>query len=405
MPDTPTSIFAAMKNDKLTLVKTALSSFLFSLAVLLTACTGSSHIGQELETGSVQADSEDAVYSIFLIGDAGAASLEPRASVLKTMQEQMMKAGEKSAVIFLGDNVYPDGLPPEGAPSRDQAEDRLLSQLKTVEDYPGRIVFIPGNHDWYSSGKEGLEWIRRQEQYVESYLDRGNTFMPDSGYPGPVSISLQKSNYDSLSLDIRLLVLDTQWWLHAHEKPIAMGLKNEEEQKDKILSDMNELIKNHREDEIILATHHPLFSYGRHGGKFPRSTHFLPPVFGSMYVAYRNIWGYAQDIANYSDLKKGLLKSFEFTDELVHASGHEHSLQFIPQEEGESRQYYLVSGSASKPSYVRKKSNDVFTREGEGFVVLRYYKDRSKSVEFWDYEGNRVFNRQLPKREMPASVN
>lgn len=395
-----------MKTDKLTKAKTSLSVFILPLFILLAACSGTSHTAQVIETEKAQLDVEDAVYSVFLIGDAGAASLEPRAPVLETMKEQMMKAGERSAVIFLGDNVYPDGLPPEGAPSRDQAEDRLLSQLKTVEDYTGRVIFIPGNHDWYSSGEEGLEWLRRQEQYVESYLDRGNTFMPDSGYPGPVSVNLlQKSSDDSLSLDISLLVLDTHWWLHPHEKPIADGLESEDEQKDKILNDMRELIKSYRDGEIILATHHPLFSYGRHGGKFPRSTHFIPPVFGSMYVAYRNIWGYAQDIANYRDLKKGLLNSFQLTDELVHASGHEHSLQFIPRQEGDSRQYYLVSGSASKPSYVRKKSNDVVTREGEGFVVLRYYKDRSKSVEFWGNEGNRVFNRQLPKRELPASVN
>lgn len=310
------------------------------------------------------------------------------------LREHIMQSGERSSVIFLGDNIYPDGLPPEGAENRQQAETRILSQLETVKDYPGRVIFIPGNHDWYSSQLNGLEWLNRQEEFIESYLNRGNVFIPDNGMSGPVSVMLAKSGeHYGLNFDIRLIALDTHWWLHPHKKPLEPGIESEHEQKREILKNVEKMVEGHLSDEIMVVTHHPLFSYGRHGGKFPISTHFLPPVFGSMYVAYRNIWGYAQDLARYDDLKNGLLKSIYDKDGLIFASGHEHSLQFIPYKNGPHIQYQLVSGSASKPSFVKEKSGDVATYRGEGFIAVHFFGNKTKKIEFWNEEGFNVYQR------------
>lgn len=389
-----------MKNNKVSFIKNGLNLFIVLFILLFAACSTSSYTSKNTAVASQEdessAPSDDPVYSVYLIGDTGYSSLEPREPSLSVLKQQLMESGEQSAVIFLGDNVYPDGLEPEEHPSRAQTEERLLAQLKTVEDYPGRIIFIPGNHDWHSSGEKGLEYIRRQEQFIESYLDRSNTFLPDSGFSGPVSVSLsQESKENTVPFDIQLLVLDTQWWLHPHEKPFRDGIKNEEEQKRKILSNMEKMVDRHKNDEILVAAHHPLFSYERHGGKFPPSTHLLPPVLGSLYVAYRNIWGYQQDIANYKDLKNSLVDSFKNKNGLIYASGHGHSLQFIPHQEEENNQYYLVSGSGSVSSYVKKKTGNTFTYQGKGFIAIHYYNDQSKNITYWNEEGSILFEKQI----------
>jgi hypothetical protein len=336
------------------------------------------------------------IYSVFLIGDTGESSLNPREPTLRTLNSQLDKSGKRSAVIFLGDNIYPRGLPAEGARPRKRAKRRIRAQLKTVEDYPGRIIFIPGNHDWHSSRRKGLQRIRRQERYIENYLQRGNTFLPDSGYPGPASVSLYTSNeYSAMDFNIQVIVLDTQWWLHPHNKPLYPGISSEKQQKEKILANVKEIVNRHQDDEVIVAAHHPLISYGRHGGKFPLQTHFLPPVLGSMYVAYRNIWGYHQDITNYSDLKDELMRSFKDKDGLIYASGHEHSLQFIPHQSKNTNQYFLVSGSATRTSYVKNQPKNAFTSRTKGFMAIRYFSDRSKKIEIWDNKGNLIFQRYL----------
>jgi len=370
---------------------------LLLLFVISSCGRTSKNLTSEAKQSTVQSDSVNHIYSVFLVGDAGASSLEPRSQLLLSLELQLNKYGKNSAAIFLGDNIYPDGLPPEESTSRLSAEKRLLAQLKTVESYPGRIIFIPGNHDWHSSGEQGLQWIRRQEQYVESYLNRGNTFLPDSGYPGPVSINLVDTNEIGLEnpFNIQLVAMDTQWWIHPHEKPLADNPEKEQQHKERLIEELSEIISSNSGNEVLVVGHHPLFSYGRHGGKFPLKTHFLPPVFGSLYVAYRNIWGYQQDVSGYSKLKSGLLKSFKEHDHLIYASGHEHSLQYISRSDGNNRQFYLVSGSASKSSYVRKKSDDPFTYKGKGFIAIHYFESRKKKIEFWNEDGELVFQKTI----------
>ncbi|NBC04776.1 MAG: hypothetical protein GVY20_13860, partial [Bacteroidetes bacterium] len=184
----------------------------FTIIFLLAGCSSSQVYHQEID---FEQNVDEPVYSVYLIGDAGAATLEPKEPILDVLQQQLMQSGERSAVIFLGDNIYPDGLPPKGAEKREQSELRILLQLKTVEDYSGRVVLIPGNHDWQSSGPQGLQWLKRQEVFIESYLNRGNVFLPDDGLPGPVPVELAKNGeYPNLNFDIQFLALDTQWWLH-----------------------------------------------------------------------------------------------------------------------------------------------------------------------------------------------
>ena len=378
--------------------KWATRSILVGISIAFFGCAGTGGTHQESGildvTGEFRPDSTD-VYTIYLIGDTGNSSLNPRSPVLQVLRRRLDESGKQSAVIFLGDNIYPHGLPPEETIYRNQAEERIMAQLHTVKDYPGRIIFIPGNHDWKSSEPGGLDRVKLQEQFIESYLNKGNTFLPDSGFPGPVALPLYTGTDQRIPFDIHLIVMDTQWWLHPHDKPVETGIENENQQKEKFLSELQKLIQLHGEQELLIAGHHPLFSYGRHGGKFPFITHLAPPVFGSLYVAYRNIWGYRQDISSYDDLKNGLLNSFSKAENLFYAAGHEHSLQFIPRINDHTRQYYLISGSGSKSSFVKKRSGDIYTYGDHGFIAIHYYRDRTKKIEFWNYRGDIVYQRYI----------
>ena len=99
------------------------------------------------------------------------------------------------------------------------------------------------------------------------------------------------------------------------------------------------------------------------------------------------------------------MESFKDKDGLIYASGHEHSLQFIPHLEEKNRQSYLVSGFGSVTSYVKKRSANIFTYQGKGFIALHYYKDRSNKVEFWDQEGIRVNRRIIKPDDSFKSAN
>src|SRR6186713_1334888 len=89
---------------------------------------------------------QDKVFTVYLIGDAGELYLPSNG-----LQESITKNyGEStpSAVIFLGDNIYPKGMPSVDEPGRRSAETILMNQINLFKGLNTEQYFIPGNHDW-----------------------------------------------------------------------------------------------------------------------------------------------------------------------------------------------------------------------------------------------------------------
>ena len=63
-------------------------------------------------------EQEAPIYSVFLVGDAGEPGKNPVLDLLKT---ELEKVGDRGSVIFLGDNIYPQGMPPKGHKLRAEA--------------------------------------------------------------------------------------------------------------------------------------------------------------------------------------------------------------------------------------------------------------------------------------------
>ncbi|WP_340102750.1 metallophosphoesterase [Rhodohalobacter sp. 8-1] len=369
------------------------------LLVTLSACSSTNYTAagdtQEVEASDASQRPDGYIYSLFLIGDAGDATLDPLSGSLRAMGEKLAEVDTSGAVVFLGDNIYPHGLPPEDSERRPEIDERLLAQIETVKDFGGPVYFIPGNHDWESSGEDGLEYIRRQEDFVEERMGRGNSFLPDDGYPGPVSVTLLDKNESAgINYSIGLIIMDTHWWIHPHDKPLPQGAETEEQAKELVLNNLAEQMSQFTDEELVFSAHHPLYSFGRHGSKFPLKTHLMPPVFGSAYALYRNMWGYPNDITHkhYSRMKEGILAAASDNRSTIFVGGHEHSLSFIPVEEDGKQFHQIVSGSGTRSSYVRKKDGPVYTYQTRGFAILRYYPDRSKRIEFYNNGGEQLFD-------------
>lgn len=334
----------------------------------------------------------DLVYKVFLIGDVGAPSLDVQEPTLKLFQTQLQDAGENSAAIFLGDNIYLNGLPDSTDPDRPFYEARINEQLKTVKDYPGRVIFIPGNHDWDDDGKDGLNAVRRQEAYIEQYLDRGNTFLPDDGFPGPVEIKLMdKDDDDRLERDIRFVALDTQWWLHKYDKPYGDTGEYDLTDAGDVVTELQDIIRDRKNDFLIVGAHHPMESKDKHGGYFPFRTHLIVPFFGSFYVLYRKVFGYHQDLANrkYKTMTNSFREVFQEKTDVFYVAGHAHGLQYEKYEYAKRfTQHYITSGAGSKTSYIADGRGTEFSHEEKGFMSLNIYADGSVWLEAWEPEGD-----------------
>lgn len=305
-------------------------------------------------------------YSVFLIGDAGAPETESARAVLDLLRKGLNEQGRYSAVVFLGDNLYPSGLPPASHPGRALAEERLGILLDVVEDHPGPVVFVPGNHDWGNGGLGGdRNAVIRQEEYIESRLGR-DVWMPDRGFPGPVDVDLGD--------DIALIVLDTQWWLE-DRRPYGDTGTYELEQEGEFLLELDDVLWRNADRHRVVVAHHPIFTNGEHGGRF-RGLRSL--LIGERIA--RRYLGTPQDLSNlkYRRLRKGLLAIFENHRDLVYAAGHDHGLQYFQHND----QHYVVSGAGSKLGYVEPGYGARFVAERKGFASLQYFTDGSIWLSF-----------------------
>ena len=165
----------------------------------------------------------------------------------------------KTTILFLGDNIYEDGLPVEDSKGYEEAERRLWAQLGVVKASGAHGIFIPGNHDWADGKKGGWAAVLRQEQYVNEALGRVEpSFLPRGGRPGP-----EKVDQDGL----RIIALDSQWWLHRDDdKPTGT----------RVTERLRGLLQERGGREAIVVAHHPLATHGSHGGFFDWRDHLFP---------------------------------------------------------------------------------------------------------------------------------
>ena len=199
------------------------------------------------------------VHTIFGIGDAGKASRQPLEPVLKLLQQQLEAAEHPATALFLGDNTYNHGLPEEGAEDREEAESHLCAQLDILNNFNGNAFFLPGNHDWNESHDGGWEAVCREENFIEGYMKLQDIYQPDGGCPGPVEIQVDKK--------VTIIFIDVEWFLTKYDKPESAALGCEINSRNEFFGRMLEVLDRHRDEFVIVAAHHPMRTYGPHGGR------------------------------------------------------------------------------------------------------------------------------------------
>lgn len=367
-----------------------------------------------LAVGQAVAQPNQAPFSVFLLGDAGEPVPNGKDPVLNALQTQLRQAPRQSALIYLGDNLYPSGLPDADDLARPEAERRLTDQLDLMKTFAGRAFMIPGNHDWQQGRRQGWQRIKNQQTFVDTYTGRADVFYPKEGCPTPQEITL--------SDDLTLILLDTQWWLHPWEKPEQSGTTADDgadpsDCEVKTLEDMltmvDEILDRNRSKRVIVAGHHPLYSHGEHGGHYTFTDHLFPlhergvwiplPVIGSIYPLYRSLIGNIQDIPNarYRQQRDGLMALLRQYPNVVYVNGHDHTLQHIVHDS----LHCITSGSGSKNTPVGSKRDTRFAASKRGFARLDFFADTTRLVMYEgdNQAGRELYRTQFVLRPMPGN--
>ncbi|MEQ9008448.1 MAG: metallophosphoesterase, partial [Ekhidna sp.] len=285
---------------------------------------------------------------IYLIGDAG----EPKNPDLNLnlLKNKIAEATSNDFLVFLGDNLYPKGLPDIEDPLREEMENKLIPQLEIMKAFPGKAYIIPGNHDWAQGRNFGWERALNMERFVRDYFEGENIFLPTGGCPGPYEIPMGDKS--------TLIILNTQYFLHGWDKPDEDD-NCENKSTIEALEDLKAIITRNAGKHILIAAHHPVYTYGEHHGNFSFKNQMLPlPILGSLQPLFRRLIGNIQDNTHpkYRAVMNQIIAAMNQAENVVYAAGHEHSLQFI-QKDGH---HFIVSGSGSKTTHVKKGKGSLF---------------------------------------------
>lgn len=361
--------------------------FFLLLCFFLSSC-GVKNYWVKKGTNTIPLKQKKVSHSIFFLGDGGKPNPQKKEPTLvmleKLLQDSSSTAPKNKTIVFLGDNIYPIGMPKQDDKNRKEAELRINEQLSSVKNHPGLKIMIPGNHDWNMSQKGGKDQVIREQLYVENYFQDSSAFQPKNACPGPVEISISKTAL--------LLIIDSEWWLHKHEKPYGKNSDCKSKDKSEFIKNLESILAQNKNKTVLIAMHHPLLTNGEHGGFFTLKSHLFPltiinkklfiplPILGSIYPLGRQLGATRQDISNKH--YKGLIKAMEKTcsqhNNVIFVGGHEHNLQLLKNDHF----HQIVSGAASKSNPVRKGKKALFVARKKGLTQVNCYDDGTVNIQF-----------------------
>ena len=326
-------------------------------------------------------ENESIDHVVYLIGNT--ATREINISHLAGLKGHLFTENNPFSIIHLGDILQPGNLDDSYA-----GLDNFLDLAKSSEN--GQIFFTPGDIDWDNSGRDGLKMVRKLEKQVEILQEESNIFMPSKGCPGPEVVDL--------SPHLRLILINTQWWLHPYDIPEAPDADCSNLTKEEFIESLEEAIEESVGKNILIVGHHPVISAGVYGGHMTLQRHLFPfsdaksgnrmpvPLLGSIYAAYCQNVGTVRDMANenYQELINNMSDILSRHPGLVYASAHDYSLQLIEYEKG----YQVVSGSINENEPTGKEQGELFSASAYGFTKIEYYNSGKIRIGFFELGKN-----------------
>ena len=313
-----------------------------------------------------KASNSDLQSRIILIGDAGAASLEPLEASLVQATKLAKKAPEKTTVVMLGDNIYMKGFPTK-APGQveyddEQKEDisHLEAQLEIAKRSGAEMFFVPGNHDWYAEELGSQSQFIRQYSQTEQVKAKLEPF--HAGHPPKPEVIHRPG--------VSLIFLDSQWMISNSSSEISMTM-------NELNRVIGRTVARYPDNIVVLNAHHPLETMGPHALYY---TDRVYPAFVKIVgLFYKDIYQQDQNHEDYQRYMNSLDKVLaNYPDsKIVFAAGHDHSLQIFGSATDRPPQYRLVSGAGSldKISGVGHNEKTLFAVAQQGFLALEIYEE------------------------------
>lgn len=337
------------------------------------------------------------VHTIYLTGGGG--NKPSTADQWVNAEEIFNKAPAESTLLFLGDNF---------ASAKDTVTgDQLLQRQAAIfNNFQGNAYFIPGDNEWKGHDNSRLLQI---EKRISGLTNTGKATMPKDGCP--ISSVAVNDN-------LEIIFIDSQWYISNWDVVKGINKKCQSiKTRRQFIEELENQIKDNQFKNIVIAMHHPVFSNGKHAGKYSMRDHMRPiPIVGTISKWVRKAGGTnTEDISSmrYRELITEVTTLAKLSDRITIVSGHESSLQLL---EGGGI-FQIISGTMSdqKETKLSKGSvsavggklnySGIYSGSTNGYSRLNFYDDGSSDVEFHSYKNDALLFRGKIMKPLPIFGN
>ena len=343
----------------------------------------------------LMSQSKDTVRTrLYLIGDTGKKAI---ISKNYTRFSQAISADTPSCVLYLGDNVYPKGIRPEGDNHHDEDVLKLKIQLNLLKNHRGQAYMIPGNHDWQMGKTHGLEYVERESNLVNQYMrdslkqytSEQAHYFQYAGLPGPEKIELD---------GITLLMIDTDWWVHNqlfHRVKLIDDSKSKTEALffEKLDAYLKEA--ESKGQKIAIVSHHPLYLTGANSTKI-QPIRFLINYTPFAIFGVAGLYRAARGMSPQPSYKRMVRKFEQHIAPYKHItwiSGHDHDQQIIIK----NNVTQIVCGNGGETRNVdnRDKMVNWYNDDIKGFGKIELSTSGLLQLFFYDEDGKELYKRVI----------
>ncbi|MFS4469754.1 ShlB/FhaC/HecB family hemolysin secretion/activation protein [Maribacter sp. 2210JD10-5] len=358
--------------------KTYLNPTTFALMLLIFLASCATYKEQQKQNLSTTESSKQIRYTFFIAGGYGNEGKTDNKDLLSTFKEQLTNAPENSTLIFTGDNIATLEENP-------WVKDSMLveEQLKLVENYKGKTVFLPGNNEWKSYDLDKME--RVEDLLKDKGLDDIQVF-PENGCP---------IEHKVINDDLDLILIDSKWFISNWSRVVDINKKcSDIVTRRRFMEELEGYINDGQDKNIVIAMHHPVFSNGIYAGKATLKDHMIPlPILGTLKNTVLDLGAFNPEHLNsrrYNYLRIAVSALAQANDRITLVSGHEESLQLL----SGGGVHQIVSGSLGSKSATRLGKGRITAIGGameyegsyahgeRGFARLDFYTDGSSKVAF-----------------------
>ncbi len=301
---------------------------------------------------------------LFLLGNM--AHLSTDSPVWDSLQNRVANSKGNTNILFLGDFLDKNGMEKPASPEEINQLEKCIQLGQTANDY----FFLPGDSEWNNGKKGGKKKLKNLNKYLKEKLGKGK-MTNGKGCPGPEVVDIGEH--------LRIIFINSHWFVHdendrPNEQDTDCKFFNEIGFWDEVEGNIKSVINKN----IIIAAHHPVYSFGQYAGYKLGRQHVTPPLIGSFLAGYHQNVGDRKDLAHHGmkSFASNIIRMMERYPTMLYVSGHEFDLQ-AHYFRGD---YHLNSGSIARKKDVSKGEGTFFKSNKKGFLELTFFNDGSSEM-------------------------